>query len=202
MANYNDPRLQRLLLKGAASQPYGGVANRVPGLQQYLSDQERRKLALTETGLQSKMNTAKIGQMAFERGMAEKRLGLSGSYLDIAKQDLGLAERGFGIRSQLAELDKSRFGLAEKYFNLDTQKFNLGSQEADWRNKQFSKKLKSEENSLDLQTYLGLGTAAWSAYEGARRAKETRADTEAQRAWQDAMLRQGLLNKMGIGVAN
>ena len=65
--NYSDPKLQTLILKQAAAQPWGGVANRASWYDKYLQEAERMKLALSEAGLRSKLQEAQISQMEFDR---------------------------------------------------------------------------------------------------------------------------------------
>ena len=172
--NYSDPRLQRLLLRGAAKQPYGGVANRSPGLPEYLQNEEKRKLQMGEVGLRSQLQKAQIEQMGFERGMSEKRLGLEQGYFGLAEKGMGLKEQELGIQSRLSE---------------------LRGQEMAWKNKMFMKKLSDEEKNLNLSTAFGLGTAAWSGYEGYRRAEKTRRETEINDLFYKDLENRGLLKK-------
>ena len=188
MANYNDPALQRLLLRRVATNPYGGVANRSPEIDAYVKQQEGRKLALSSVGLQSKLNKARIENMQFEQGMSEKEMGLKRGYMDIAQRRLGLGEKAFG-------LSEKEFGLSERGFGIRSEMAALRDQEAAWRNSMATKKLDSQESALDLQTILGLGTAGYAAYEGSRRAGELRKDQEETKAWR----RRVELQNMGIG---
>ena len=174
MANYNDPVLQKLLQKRAAMNPYGGVRSVAPEIEKYMGEQEKRRLQLNQVGLEGKMNTAKIGNMAFERGIMEKNMGLQQGYIDLAGKEFGLAEKGFGIRSQLAA---------------------LANEEAAWRHSMVKKNINQQKNELNLQTLLGLGTAGYAAYEGNRRATEVREATKKQKEWwENNIVGPGLLS--------
>lgn len=193
--NYSDPRLQRLLLRSAGQNPSGGIANKIPGMEDYLKRKEERNLAMSELGLRSQLQAAQIEQMKFSRGVEEQRLGLSTGYLGLAQQGQALKERQFGIQEKEFGLKEKNYGLEEQRVGLAGQEVGLRGQEINWRNKQFMTNINEKENELNLASALGVGIAGWSAYEGNRRADEIAKDKKRQMEFMDRMESQGYLQR-------
>lgn len=172
MINYSDPQLQRMRLKAAAMSPYGGIQSRLPGMQEYLQEQERRSLSLADVYQRNKTNKERIKQMQFETGMGGKRLGLQQGYLDIAKNQMDIANRTMGLRESEFGLKEREMGIREQEQGIRSQMQDLYGREASWRNKNYMDILKQKEKELDMSTWLGAATTAWTAYESGRRAKK------------------------------
>lgn len=156
--NYSDPQLQRMKLKAMAVSPYGGIQSRLPGLDKYLQEQESRRLSLADAFLRTKMGKERIAQMQFETGLSGKRLGLEQGYLDIAKEQMNIANRAMGVK--------------EAEFGIRSQLQDLQHNQMKWRRDLWSDDIKQKEKELDMSTWLGAGTAVWSAYEGRQRANK------------------------------
>ncbi len=192
--NYNDPRYQNALLSSIARRPYGGIRSNSALTSKWAADQERQRLALAQVYSGGKLREAMIGQMAKDYEIAKAKLGISQGYtglgwgdIDIAKQKLGLGEKKIGLgerelalKGRGVDLEAQRVGLANQWQD------QMFAQE-NWRRDFLENKLDDEERNLWLSTALGLGTAGWSAYEGARRNKLTQEDAELNRAFRKRM---------------
>lgn len=86
-----------------------------------------------------------------------------------------LAQREYGLRNRMNEANiidmSNRLKLREQYLGL-------ANQQQDWREKNWRKSYDTEKQNMWTTTALGLGTSAWSAYEGNRRAELLRAETK------------------------
>lgn len=176
----SNTQIQQFLLRNASSRPWGGVANRTPRLDKLLEQQEKRRLMMGEVGLRSQLNSAQIEQMKFNRGIAERRLGLEEGYFGISQKEMGLKERRLGLAEQ-------EQGISEKMFGLREKAQDLSASTASWRNKQFSEDLEQKERELNLSTVIGLGTSAYAGWQSYNRNKELAADKAASKKWQNRM---------------
>ena len=160
MIDMNDPRLQRVLQKRMAKEYWGGVAGFAPEIAAYGQQEAKRGVQMGDVYLRKQMQGAQMQQMTHEQQMAEKNLGLATGYLGLGQEELGLKGRNVDIASQ-----------------IQNQRQAQGS----WENSWFNKNLDQRSRELDLSTVLGIGTAAWSGYEGYRRKElldEDRVDTK------------------------
>ena len=164
--NYDDPRFQQVLLRKGAMNPWGGSRGIAKETGQWAGEQTKTGLDFGRLGLMQKMNAARINQMQFEQGMGEKRVGLEGQYV-------GLGEKNLGIKSQMMDLaGKSQ----ENNFAQNRWKYN-----AQIRN------LADAESTLNLATWLGVGTSAYAGYEGYTRKKKLEEDAVEQKKWNEEM---------------
>jgi len=160
MINMSDPRLQQLLQKRMAKEYWGGVAGFAPEIAAYGQQEAKRGVQMGDVYLRKQMQGAQMQQMTHEQQMAEKNLGLATGYLGLETEGLGLKGRNVDIAAQ-----------------MQNQRQAQGS----WENQWFNKNLDQKSKELNLSTALGIGTAAWSGYEGNRRNRileEDRIDTK------------------------
>ena len=169
--NYNDPAFQRVLLRKNAMKPWGGTMGYTKEASDWASAQTKSQLEFGQLGLLSRMNQAKIEQMKFEQGMAEKRLGLANRYVDVDEKRLGLQGQ--------------YVGLGEKELGLKTQQMNLAGQaqqqrfgQDQWRYNAKMRALSDAEDELNLSTWLGLGTSLYAGYEALERKKTQEASSK------------------------
>ena len=127
---YGLPQLQELMLKSSGENPFGGVANRISGYDQFLQGQQKNKLAMDALGLRKQLQDAQIQNMVVNQGLQRDRLA------------------------------------------LHTNRVN-------WNYNQRKDAINEAKEELNLRTALGIGTAAWSAYEGHRRATKLAEDQAA-----------------------
>jgi hypothetical protein len=172
MINMNDPRLQQVLQKRMAKEYWGGVAGFAPEIAAYGQQEAKRGVQMGDVYLRKQMQGAQMEQMTHEQQMAEKNLGLATGYLGLGKEELGLKGRNVDIASQIQQ-----------------QRQAQGS----WENNWFNKGLKQKESELNLTTMLGLGTAAWSGYEGYRRNEILTEDRNDTKEFKRKLREKGLL---------
>lgn len=149
----NPAFLQGSLLRQSVMNPLAGGFNTNKVTAENTSAAMKQNLANRETGIRSRMNEAMTVEMA-------NKLALEQGYLGIGQGRLALGQRQLG---------------------LDTQRLGLSQQEQGWREKNWRKNYETEKSNLWKTGAMGLGTAAWSAYEGNRRAREQDADRELMR---------------------
>ena len=174
MIDMNDPRLQRVLQKRMAKEYWGGVAGFAPEIAAYGQEEAKRGVQMGDVYLRKQMQGAQMQQMTHEQQMAEKNLGLATGYLGLGQQEMGLKEKGYGLAERGVGISERNQGIAEQ---VQQQRQAQGS----WENSWFNKNLDQRSKELDLSTVLGIGTAAWSGYEGYRRKElldEDRVDTK------------------------
>ena len=98
----------------------------------------------------------------------------------------------FIIMSFLPSLTSINFGIiSEQDFYTDDNPSSpslIHLINDDWKKDFLQNRLDDEERNLWLSTALGLGTAGWSAYEGARRNRLTEQDVEENRAFRKRMM--------------
>lgn len=165
-ANINPSLLQSALLRNMVQNQLSGTGNTAKVTADQTSAAMKQRLASGEAYRLKEMNAARITDMA-------NRLALAQGYLGIDQGKLGL--------------DTQRLGLETRRLGLDTSKLGLAQQQEAWQEKNWRKNYDTESNNLWKTAAFGLGTAGWSAYEGNRRATETRANTEAQKSFYDRM---------------
>jgi hypothetical protein len=169
----NPAFLQGALLRNMVKNPLSGAESTAKVTAEQSSDAARDMLAQRNYGLRKRMNEAQTVEMA-------NRLALSKGYLDIDKGKYDIQEKELG-------LSEKKFGLDEKKFGLAQQRLGLASQEQNWREKNWRRGYDTENQNLWTTAAIGLGTAGWSAYEGARRAElireETKKNREAMELW-------------------
>jgi hypothetical protein len=155
----NPAFLQGALLRNMVQNPLSGTGSTAKVTAQQSDAAMKDMLAQRSYGLRKRMNEAQTTEMA-------NKLALSKGYL---------------------EIDKGKYGIEEKQLGLAEQRLGLANQEQNWREKNWRKGYDTEKQNLWTTTALGLGTAGWSAYEGARRADLIRQETEQKRKDMDEL---------------
>lgn len=146
----NPAFLQGALLRNMAQNPLSGTGSTAKVTAQQTDAAMRDMLAQRSYGLRKRMNEAQTSDMA-------KKLAISQGYLDI---------------------DRGHLGIEEKQVGLSEQRLGLANQQQSWREKNWRSVYDTEKSNLWKTATLGLGTAAWSAYEGNRRAELIRQETK------------------------
>ena len=169
----NPAFLQGALLRNMVKNPLSGTESTAKVTAEQSDAAARDRLAQRSYGLRKRMNEAQIVDMA-------NKLALSKGYLDIDKGKYGIQEKEMGLAEK-------KFGLDEKNFGLAEQRLGLASQEQNWREKNWRRGYDTNNQNMWTTAALGLGTSAWSAYEGSRRAALTREEAkknrEAMESW-------------------
>lgn len=99
-----------------------------------------------------------------------------------------MAQQAYGLHKKMNDAQiinmAEKLKIAQGYLGIDTAKVGLAGQELgiqqqnqSWREKNWRKTYDTEKSNLWKTAALGLGTGAWSAYEGNRRAEAIRADS-------------------------
>jgi hypothetical protein len=172
----NPAFLQGALLRNMAQNPLSGTGSTAKITAQQSDAAMKDMLAQRSYGLRKRMNEAQTTEMA-------NKLALSKGYLEIDRGKYGIQEK--------------ELGLAEKNFGLAEQRLGLASQEQSWREKNWRKGYDTEKQNMWVATGLGLGTTGYSAYEGNRRAEETRKNTEIMNKFYQDMVKKGYFNTGG-----
>ena len=176
----NPAFLQGALLRDMVKNPLSGAGITAKVTAEQSDAAARDMLAQRNYGLRKRMNEAQIIDMS-------NRLALSKGYLDIDKGKYGIQEKEMGLAEKNFGLSEKKFGLDEKNFGLAQQRLELASQEQNWREKNWRKGYDTNNQNMWTTAVLGLGTSAWSAYEGARRAElireESKKNREAMESW-------------------
>jgi hypothetical protein len=165
----NPAFLQGALLRNMVQNPLSGTGSTAKVTAQQSDAAMKDMLAQRSYGLRKRMNEAQTTEMA-------NKLALSKGYL---------------------EIDKGKYGIEEKQLGLAEQRLGLANQEQNWREKNWRKGYDTENQNMWTTAALGLGTAGWSAYEGARRAEETRKNTALMNKFYEDMSNKGYFNAPG-----
>lgn len=169
----NPAFLQGALLRDMVKNPLSGTGSTAKVTAEQSDVAARDRLAQRSYGLRKRMNEAQTVDMA-------NKLELSKGYLDIDRGKYGIQEKELGLAEK-------RFGLDEKNFGLAQQRLGLASQEQNWREKNWRKGYDTNNQNMWTTAAFGLGTSAWSAYEGARRAELIRAETKRNQKFMEDM---------------